>query len=92
MPSHANDVDGATRVVDAGGRRHRYVRPKDENVNRTEDLSHDHARRVGAGAMIGLAGGLFSFALATAYQIIVARKIGLRGSASWRWRSRSRRS
>jgi O-antigen/teichoic acid export membrane protein len=55
------------------------VRPIAENVNRTEDLSHDHARRVGAGAMIGLAGGLSSFALATAYQIIVARKIGPAG-------------
>jgi len=55
------------------------VRPIDENVNRTEDRSQDHARRVGAGAMIGLAGGLLSFALATAYQIIVARKIGPAG-------------
>jgi len=81
MPSHANDVDGATPLVDAGGRRHRYgaTQGREREPNRTEDLSHDHARRVGAGAMIGLAGGLFSFALATAYQIIVARKIGPAG-------------
>jgi len=51
----------------------------DHDLNPTDDLRRDHAKRVGAGAMIGLAGGFLSFALQTGYQIIVARQIGPAG-------------
>jgi O-antigen/teichoic acid export membrane protein len=51
----------------------------DDSDTDTDGLAQAHARRVGAGAIIGLAGGILSFVLATAYQIIVARKLGPAG-------------
>ena len=61
------------------GRARPYGSNIDDSGRDTEGLERAHARRVGAGAIIGLAGGILSFALATAYQIIVARKIGPAG-------------